>query len=101
MEARNPERQWMVSWMGGYEALAPYDGVGSCYVEFGQQQVGRIDVNFLSGPKPIGSFQTQSEALVAKKVHFGSSRFQRWFGRAWSTKGREVPQLVAGIGDPG
>ena len=58
-----------------------YRGQGSCYVEFGHGQVGRVDVDFLSGPKPTGTFQTASEALVAEKKHFGSSRLQRWFGR--------------------
>ncbi len=58
-----------------------YRGQGSCYIEFGQGQVGRVDVDFLSGPKPTGTFQTASEALVAEKKQFGSSRLQRWFGR--------------------
>jgi sulfide:quinone oxidoreductase len=58
-----------------------YTGAGACYVEFGQNQVGRVDVDFLSGPKPTGTFQEPSEALVAEKTEFGSSRVQRWFGR--------------------
>ena len=57
-----------------------YEGAGSCYVEFGDDHVGRVDVDFLSGPKPTGTFQKPSEALVAEKAHFGSSRLQRWFG---------------------
>ena len=57
-----------------------YTGRGSCYVEFGHDQVGRVDVDFLSGPKPTGTFQAPSEALVAEKALFGSSRLQRWFG---------------------
>lgn len=65
----------------------PYSGAGACYVEFGQEQVGRVDVNFLSGPKPTGTFQEPSVALVAEKAHFGSSRIQRWFGHEWSAKG--------------
>jgi sulfide:quinone oxidoreductase len=60
---------------------SPYDGAGSCYVEFGHDQVGRVDVNFLSGPKPTGVFYEPSEALVAEKADFGSSRIGRWFGR--------------------
>jgi sulfide:quinone oxidoreductase len=64
----------------------PYAGAGSCYVEFGNHQVGRVDVNFLGGPKPTGTFQAPSDALVAEKVHFGSSRVQQWFGQEWSTK---------------
>jgi sulfide:quinone oxidoreductase len=59
-----------------------YKGAGSCYVEFGHDQVGRVDVDFLSGPKPTGTFQAPSDALVAEKALFGSSRLQRWFGRA-------------------
>jgi sulfide:quinone oxidoreductase len=58
----------------------PYKGQGSCYVEFGHNQVGRVDVDFLSGPKPTGTFQEPSAALVAEKVHFGKSRIARWFG---------------------
>jgi sulfide:quinone oxidoreductase len=58
----------------------PYAGRGSCYVEFGHGQVGRVDVDFLSGPKPTGTFQAPSEALVAEKGVFGSSRVARWFG---------------------
>jgi sulfide:quinone oxidoreductase len=57
-----------------------YTGQGSCYVEFGHNQVGRVDVDFLSGPKPTGTFQAPSVALVAEKALFGSSRRRRWFG---------------------
>ncbi|MBM4184515.1 MAG: NAD(P)/FAD-dependent oxidoreductase [Gemmatimonadetes bacterium] len=59
----------------------PYDGAGSCYVEFGHGEVARVDVNFLSGPKPTGTFRAPSEEIVAEKVLFGSSRAKRWFGR--------------------
>jgi sulfide:quinone oxidoreductase len=58
-----------------------YAGAGSCFVEFGAGQVGRVDVDFLSGPSPTGSFTEPSTALVAEKRHFGSSRRERWFGR--------------------
>jgi len=39
-----------------------------------------VDVDFLSGPEPTGTFQTPSTALVAEKKHFGASRAARWFG---------------------
>jgi len=58
-----------------------YKGQGSCYVEFGHDEVGRVDVDFLSGPRPTGTFQPPSEALVAEKRLFGSSRLERWFGK--------------------
>jgi sulfide:quinone oxidoreductase len=62
------------------EQPGAYDGLGSCYIEFGGGRVGRVDVDFLSGPKPTGTFQEPSDALVAEKRHFGSSRRARWFG---------------------
>jgi sulfide:quinone oxidoreductase len=58
----------------------PYDGRGSCYIEFGGGQVGRVDVDFFSGPKPTGTFAEPSAALVEDKRTFGSSRRARWFG---------------------
>jgi sulfide:quinone oxidoreductase len=61
------------------EQPAAYEGLGSCYIEFGAGLVGRVDVDFLSGPKPTGTFQEPSTALVAEKEHFGSSRRARWF----------------------
>jgi len=61
------------------EQPGAYDGLGSCYIEFGAGRVGRVDVDFLSGPKPTGTFHEPSGALVAEKRHFGSSRRARWF----------------------
>jgi sulfide:quinone oxidoreductase len=76
----------LIAQLKGGEAPAPYAGAGSCYVEFGNHQVGRVDVNFLGGPKPTGTFQAPSDALVAEKAHFGSSRARQWFGQEWSAK---------------
>lgn len=59
---------------------ARYDGRGSCYIEFGSGRVGRVDIDFLSGPTKTGSFNAPSAALIAEKEHFGSSRRARWFG---------------------
>jgi sulfide:quinone oxidoreductase len=39
-----------------------------------------VDVNFLSGPSPTGSFFEPSVALASEKHDFGSSRRARWFG---------------------
>ena len=58
-----------------------YAGRGSCYIEFGADMVGRVDIDFLSGPTRTGVFNAPSEALVAEKLSFGSSRAARWFGR--------------------
>jgi sulfide:quinone oxidoreductase len=65
----------------GGAAPGAYDGLGSCYIEFGSGRVGRVDVDFLSGPKPTGAFQEPSSALVAEKELFGASRRARWFSR--------------------
>jgi sulfide:quinone oxidoreductase len=69
------------------EQPGAYDGLGSCYVEFGSGRVGRVDVDFLSGPRPTGAFHEPSAALVAEKEHFGASRRARWFGHSDPTDG--------------
>jgi sulfide:quinone oxidoreductase len=56
-------------------------GTGSCYIEFGADRIGRVDIDFLSGPAPTGIYQAPSVALRAEKQHFGASRRARWFGR--------------------
>jgi sulfide:quinone oxidoreductase len=58
---------------------AAYRGTGTCYVEFGADLVGKVDVEFLAGP-PTGTFTKPSVELVAEKKEFGSSRRTRWFG---------------------
>lgn len=69
----------IIAQVQGGEQPPAYRGTGTCYVEFGRELVGRIDVEFLAGP-PTGSFMEPSVALVGEKSHFGSSRRQRWFG---------------------
>jgi len=58
-----------------------YEGRGSCYIEFGGGEVGRVDVDFLGGPKPTGTYHPPSRELVAEKQDFGADRAARWFGR--------------------
>jgi sulfide:quinone oxidoreductase len=70
----------LASLRGGEQPPA-YDGRGSCYIEFGSGLVGRVDIDFLSAPRPTGTFREPSPALVAEKQHFGASRRARWFGR--------------------
>ena len=72
--------QALIAELQGKEPPPPYDGIGSCYIEFGDQRVGRVEVNFLSAPKPTGFFVQPSPALVKDKAHFASSRKKRWFG---------------------
>jgi sulfide:quinone oxidoreductase len=63
---------------GGESTL--YGGAGTCYIEFGAGRVGRVDVDFFSGPKPTGSYHEPDVATRADKEHFGASRVARWFG---------------------
>ena len=44
-------------------------------------RVGRVDVDFLSGPTPTGTFREPSPEVRAEKEHFGASRRARWFDR--------------------
>jgi len=76
--ARVVARQIVASVRGG--DAAGYDGRGSCYIEFGAGRIGRVDVDFFSGPTPTGTFEAPTTALVAEKSTFGSSRRARWFG---------------------
>jgi sulfide:quinone oxidoreductase len=70
----------LIAELQGGQPPAAYAGAGSCYIEFGADRVARVDVDFLSGPAPTGSFVEPSVVLVAEKQHFGSSRRARWFG---------------------
>jgi sulfide:quinone oxidoreductase len=69
----------LIASIRGGEPPGTYDGRGICYIEFGAGRVGRVEVDFLSGPKPTGSFGAPSDALAADKQRFGSSRRARWF----------------------
>jgi len=69
----------------GIDLDAAYDGRGTCYIEFGHDQVGRVDVTFLRGVSPVGVLEGPSPELAADKVAFGSQRVLRWFDRTWST----------------
>lgn len=57
-----------------------YTGAGSCYIEYGEGKVGRVDVDFFSGPKPVGLHHEPSFDLTKDKEAFGSTRKERWFG---------------------
>ncbi len=70
----------LIAELQGGQQPSAYTGAGTCYVEFGGDRVGRVDVDFLSGPSPTGSFIEPSVALVREKQDFGSSRRARWFG---------------------
>ena len=68
----------------GERSSDTYDGKGICYLEFGQDRVGKVSVTFLSGQAPAGGMEGPSEAIAADKKVFGTSRIQRWFDRPWA-----------------
>ena len=73
----------LVAQIRGEAESAQYDGRGLCYLEFGHDQVAKVDVTFVSGQAPVGGLEGPSSALAADKVEFGTTRIQRWFGRTW------------------
>ncbi|MBD8023656.1 NAD(P)/FAD-dependent oxidoreductase [Microbacterium gallinarum] len=60
-----------------------YDGRGVCYIEFGGDEVGMVEVSFFEG-RPNGSMHGPSLDLAADKHEFGASRVRRWFDREWA-----------------
>jgi sulfide:quinone oxidoreductase len=59
----------------------PYDGAGSCYIEFGEHKVGRVDADFLTGPSVTAPFTIASLEGAEQKKEFGATRRALWFGR--------------------
>jgi sulfide:quinone oxidoreductase len=64
----------------GDSAAPEYDGHGTCYLEFGADQVATVDVTFPPGQAPTGTLFGPSRELAADKIEFGTSRIARWFG---------------------
>ncbi len=67
----------------GDTASAEYDGHGICYLEFGNDQVAKVDVTFVTGQPPSGTLDGPSAANAADKVEFGTTRIRRWFDQPW------------------
>jgi sulfide:quinone oxidoreductase len=64
----------------GASSTTTYDGRGVCYLDFGNDEVAKVEVTFLKGEKPVGGLDGPSHAIAADKVEFGASRIRRWFG---------------------
>ena len=63
----------------GHEFNGAYDGKGSCYVEFGEGNVARVDVDFFSGKYASGLHFEASEKLTEEKQSYEFTRKARWF----------------------
>jgi sulfide:quinone oxidoreductase len=70
----------LIARLRGQGEATLYAGAGTCYIEFGAGRVGRVDVDFFSGPKPTGTYHEPDVASRVHKEHFGASRKARWFG---------------------
>ena len=57
-----------------------YDGAGSCFIEFGDGKVGRVNVDFLTGPSVVAPFTAQSIQGAEEKQEFATTRRALWFG---------------------
>jgi sulfide:quinone oxidoreductase len=73
----------LVARVRGERSSTEYDGHGICYLEFGHDEVAKVEVTFLSGEVPRGRLEGPSLALATDKAEFGSSRIRRWFDRSW------------------
>ena len=56
-----------------------YLGQGTCYIEFGDGSVAKVDIDFRSGPQPVATFADPSTAFAAEKADFATTRRARWF----------------------
>jgi sulfide:quinone oxidoreductase len=74
----------IISRIRGDESRTTYDGQGTCYLEFGHDQVARVTVTFLAGQAPVGDLEGPSLEIANDKGAFGTTRIQRWFDRTWS-----------------
>ena len=61
------------------EPTLRYEGKGTCYIEFGDGLVGKVDADFLSGESAAADFVAPTLASAAEKEEFARSRRQRWF----------------------
>ncbi|MGZ3416874.1 MAG: NAD(P)/FAD-dependent oxidoreductase [Polyangiales bacterium] len=59
-----------------------FDGIGQCYLEMGDGQVGKVDANYFGGPTPEVRFLGPSKDYRPDKLAFSSTRLQRWFKKA-------------------
>ena len=70
----------LIARIAGGAPPAPYAGEGICYIEMGNDTIGKVDVNFLSGTAPTALFTPPSLEAAADKRRFAASRRDRWFG---------------------
>jgi sulfide:quinone oxidoreductase len=83
----------LIARVTGGPSAPPYSGELTCYIEMGDDTVGIVDANFLSGPAPTASFAPPSLQGAEEKRRFAAFREDRWFGPppGTSTDGESAP----------
>jgi sulfide:quinone oxidoreductase len=66
--------------IGGGPTPAPFPGNVICYIEMGGDTIGKVNVNFLSGPAPTARYTPPSLESASEKREFAATRRRRWFG---------------------
>ena len=80
----------IISCLRGTPGAVTYDGQATCYLEFGHNLVGRVNVTFPPGQTPFGDLDGPSALIAADKAAFGTDRVQRWFDRRVTTVGEPL-----------
>ena len=70
----------LIDRIGGGATINPFVGEIKCYIEMGDDTVGLVNVNFLSGPAPTAVLTPPSLQGAEEKREFAASRRRRWFG---------------------
>jgi len=70
----------LIAVLTGGPTPPPFAGEAVCYMEMGGNSIGRVNVDFLSGPAPSAVFTPPSLEGADEKREFGASRRRRWFG---------------------
>jgi sulfide:quinone oxidoreductase len=72
--------QVLIAQIKGGPPPPPFAGEIVCYMEMGGEEIGKVEVNFLSGPAPVAGFTPPSLAGADEKREFAAIRRRRWFG---------------------
>jgi len=70
----------LIAQLTGGPKPPPFAGEVVCYIEMGDSVIGRVNVNFLSGPAPVAEFIPPSLDGANDKRQFAATRRRRWFG---------------------
>jgi sulfide:quinone oxidoreductase len=89
----------IISRLRGTPGAVTYDGQATCYLEFGHNLVGRVNVTFPPGQTPFGDLDGPSALIAADKAAFGTDRVQRWFDRRCDHGRRTADSGAAAVVD--